>query len=387
MVEDYRHEIHCCVVRFAALFSDWCEYEPLFHFLETWLSPSRRRRILAGRGWSAIPFLHITDATMFVRTLLARLRSLESGTILQASPDGAVSHHDLFTAATAACYGQRFSPLLLPKALCRPGLLALDTASRMTGLIQPFERPWMSRMIDRQLTVDASETRRTLDWAPRERMSVTRRMPFLLENRKTFPCEWRFRNHAAIKRRRLPENMRIHQLLEQYEDEICSAFTEYLLDPDRWRRFRHYHRYTQREHDCRHRLLLQALMNAVRTGEKGFFMCACRDLAEHRMEQGFSLQEVCEALEALYEICLFLLLEGEPDDSQRAALDDHIGMTIQFGIDAAHEVFEEMGTGQVPSIARYTSDWAASPSDRAGRIGRRAARRGCLELTGRDGSR
>ena len=382
MVADYRQEIHCCIIRFAALFSDWCEYEPLFNFLETWLSRSPRRRILAGQGWSAIPFLHIRDATMFIRTLLPQLRSIESGSVVLASTDGAVSHCDLFAAATAACYGQRNTPLLLPRILCHPGLRVLDTVSRMTRF-RSFERPWMSRLVDRQLNVDASATRRRLGWAPRERLNVIRRMPFLLENRKTFPCEWLDRSHASIRGRKKPANIRIHHLLERHQDEICSEFTEYLMDPDLWRRFHDYHRYTRIEHRCRHRPLLQALMNAVRTGEKGFFMSACRYLAEHRREQGFSLNEVTEALEVLNDICLFVLLDSEPDDSDRSALNDHIGMTIQFGIDAVCEVYEEAGDSEASAAEHYQGESPGNAVRRSSPRSQTTSRRGCFDPPGR----
>ena len=97
-------------------------------------------------------------------------------------------------------------------------------------------------------------------------------------------------------------------------------------------------------------------MNAVRTGEKGFFMSACRYLAEHRREQGFSLNEVTEALEVLNDICLFVLLDSEPDDSDRSALNDHIGMTIQFGIDAVCEVYEEAGDSEAFAAEHYQGE-------------------------------
>ena len=38
MLAEYAREFPATIVRFAALFSDWCEYPPLFMFLETWLS-------------------------------------------------------------------------------------------------------------------------------------------------------------------------------------------------------------------------------------------------------------------------------------------------------------------------------------------------------------
>jgi hypothetical protein len=48
MIAEYRHAFRGIVIRFAALFSDWCEYEPLFHFLESWFARSTTHRVQAG---------------------------------------------------------------------------------------------------------------------------------------------------------------------------------------------------------------------------------------------------------------------------------------------------------------------------------------------------
>ncbi|PIZ68985.1 MAG: hypothetical protein COY19_02795, partial [Candidatus Marinimicrobia bacterium CG_4_10_14_0_2_um_filter_48_9] len=47
------------IVRFAAVFSDWCEYGPLYMFIKSWLSHRWNHRILAGRGDSAVTYIHI----------------------------------------------------------------------------------------------------------------------------------------------------------------------------------------------------------------------------------------------------------------------------------------------------------------------------------------
>ena len=38
------------IVRLAAIYSDWCEYGPLYNFLITWLSKSWKSNMLAGKG-------------------------------------------------------------------------------------------------------------------------------------------------------------------------------------------------------------------------------------------------------------------------------------------------------------------------------------------------
>jgi nucleoside-diphosphate-sugar epimerase len=199
MVRQASEAFPCCTVRLAALFSDWCEYEPLYVFLSEWLSPGWRSRVLAGQGRSAIPYLHIRDAVSFFRSLLARIDTLQRHETLTASPDGATSHRELYEAATACHFGQRRRPLLVPRLACRAGIPVLAAVGRLLGR-PTFEKPWMGRCIDRELAVDASRTRARLSWAPTERLGVLRRMPFLVQNRKTSPDEWLERNHVAPRR-------------------------------------------------------------------------------------------------------------------------------------------------------------------------------------------
>ena len=50
MLAEYRDVFRSVIVRFAALFSDWCEYPPLYMFLDTWLSRQWNHRMLGGMG-------------------------------------------------------------------------------------------------------------------------------------------------------------------------------------------------------------------------------------------------------------------------------------------------------------------------------------------------
>src|ERR1039457_5233014 len=58
----------CTIIRFAAVFSDWCEYPPLYKFLNTWLSNGYDHRILGGKGESAVSYIHINDLTKLILT-------------------------------------------------------------------------------------------------------------------------------------------------------------------------------------------------------------------------------------------------------------------------------------------------------------------------------
>jgi len=341
MLREYSPHFPTCIVRFAALFSDWCEYPPLYVFLETWLSRRWNARLLGGRGESAVPYLHVRDAILALRTLLAQPELPLEREVFVISPDRAISHRELFASATMTSFGQPVRPIGMPRVLCRPGMWARDLLGRILGE-PPFERPWMAKYIDLRMTVNASRTRQRLQWAPRPRLGILRRLQFLLENRKTRPADWNSVNLAAMKIVRVHPNLQIHRLLEAHEEEICSTMTEQLLAPQRPRRFERYEQIPRHEHDWYNRLLLHSLMSSIRTREKALFKSHCRDLAEQRRTQGFTAEEVCHELSLFNEVCL-KTLATEPGPLTLAELDDYITAAIQFGIDEVEDVFEQGG--------------------------------------------
>jgi len=199
----------------------------------------------------------------------------------------------------------------------------------------------MADYIDRALTVDASRTRARLGWQPRERLHLTRRLPFLLENYRTDPAEWHQRNRAAMKQARQRPNLLIHRLLERHEEEINRRFTAALLDPDNADRFPDYATLRRGQHDWNHRLALRHLLNAVRTRDRQVFMGYCGDLAAHRGRQGYAAAELCDALEELERICRRVLAE-DPDAAEVVPyLHVHLTTTVTFGCDRVIEVFED----------------------------------------------
>lgn len=343
IVTAHHNGLRATILRFAALFSDYCEYAPLYSFIETWLSRAWNRSVIGGRGNSAIPYLHIGEATRFIVEVLRQVDRFPPGQVLLGSPDGAVSHAQLFDAATFAASGARRQPLRVPRPLCRPGMWARDIVGRLFGH-RPFERPWMADHIDRVLAVDARRTRELLGWSPRPRLEIVRRLPFLLENRKTEPEAWHARNRAALKRVELRPNLLVHRLLERHEEEIAALFTRRLGDASR---FPHYAALSDLEHRWNHRLILHQLMSAVRTRERAILAEFCRDLAERRYRQGFAVEEVRGALEELDRIC-FSVLRADPESGPLLQdMVDHITMTLRFGCDAVEDAFEGFEAGGV----------------------------------------
>ncbi len=356
MLAEYRDVFRSVIVRFAALFSDWCEYPPLYMFLDTWLSSRWNHRVLGGMGQSAIPYLHVHEVPRFFSCLIDRLPDLAPGQVVIASPNGAVSHLALFKVATREYLGHRVKPLFMPKLLCGPGIRVQNLLGRVLGE-RPFERTWMAEYIDQQMTVNAAWSRATLGWEPRPRLEILRRMPFLIENRKMDPLEWNRRNHAAMKQVELRSNLRIHELLEKHEKEIGDEFTRRLIGPDGRQRFPAYQNIDADQFDWSKKLLLRNLKNAVRTRERAVFAAYCGDLAERRFQEGYPGQQVCDTLRMLNQICFKALLRDPEAAGLKRDMIDHITLTLRAGCDRAQEVFEELETASVRTRQEDSMAW------------------------------
>ena len=335
-------DVPSCIVRFAAMFSDWCEYAPMYVFLSTWLSRTWNARILGGKGESAIPYLHVREIPVFFRRLFDRLDTIGQREVLICSPNETVGHRELFDLANVNYRGRHLRPILMPSWLARIGVWGRDLTGRVLGS-RPFERPWMVRYIDWDLAVDASRSQAKLGFTPRERLMVKRRVPFMIEHLKTDPVEWHQRNQAAMKYVNLRANLRIHRLLEKHHDEIRRRYVH-----DRLRgaggpeRYPNYQRVPIEILEWRYTVVLRHLLNAVRTGEKGLFTAYCRDLAQKRYQEGFPGSEVCNALTLLSDTCLEVLA-GDPEANDLdEALRDYLTMTVEFGCDQVMEIYDDL---------------------------------------------
>jgi nucleoside-diphosphate-sugar epimerase len=340
MLVEYAGDFQAVVIRFAALFSDWCEYPPLQVLLETWLSRRWSSRILAGRGDSAIPYLHIRDATLFMHRLLARLDRLEPGEVVLAGADGAVTHRELFDAATEFYFGAPRRPLHLPRPLCRPGMWARDLLGRLAGS-RPFERPWMAAYIDRQLTIDASRTRRRLGWGPNPRLALPARLPFLVENLTTSPLEWQRRNREALEHLKVQPSFRVYRLLMKYQREIDAELVAVLEHQERTSDLAERTGVALEERLWDARGALRTLVDSVRTREKQVFRAFCHDLARRRADQDLTADEVVGALRTVDHAVLKILRQDAESAGLFPAIRDWVSMTVEFGIDQVLEAYEE----------------------------------------------
>ncbi len=348
MVREYQAEFPAAVVRLGAMFSDWCEYPPLYFFLRTWLSGAWNSRVLGGKGHSAIPYLHVRDAVAFFDRLVDIEGSLAPGETLIASTDEAVSHRETFEAACLAWHGRRIKPLLTPRPMARLGLRVIEVGGRWLAE-RPFERAWMGRYIDLRMPVDASHTRKRLGWAPRPRRFLLRRMPFLMENLKTDPLEWHRRNLAAMKTIHLEPNLHLYQLLEAHDEHIMEASMELFRDPEGGALLPTYRGLSLEDLRWAKQQLFLHLRNAVRTRERAVFRLYCRHLAERRRQQGFSCEELCRALETERDLVLRVLRSDPRSVPLESAIHDFVVGTFLVGIDEIEDAYEEMeGSAAAP---------------------------------------
>ncbi len=343
MLAEFETDVPSCIVRFAAIFSDWSEYAPLYVFMETWLSGAWNSRILGGRGESAIPYLHARELSGFMDRVMRHSDRLGPREVLIASPNHTVNHAQLFELVHRYSGSSCPMPLFIPAPLARVGVWGRDLLGRLVGN-RPFERPWMVAYIDLDLAVDASYTQGVIGWRPRQRLYMESRMAFLIDHMRSDPIEWQQRNQAALKEVHLRPNLRIHRLLERHQDAIRSRFLELLLlNSAAETVFPSYQKVSPQVVEWRFTVALRHILNSVRTKERGLFLGYCRDFAAKRFEEGFGVVEVVRALQGLNQIALDVLSEDPEAADLEEALQSHLSMTIELGCDQIFEIYEDLG--------------------------------------------
>jgi nucleoside-diphosphate-sugar epimerase len=338
MLAEYCDSFSPIIVRFAAMFSDWCEYPPLQVLLDSWLGGGWNARILAGRGRSAVPYLHVRDGAAFVMRLLERRHGLDPMEVVMAGEDGAVSHLDLYRAATEHVDGAPRRPIHLPRPLCKPGIWLRDVVGRVSGN-RPFERTWMADYVDRRLEIDASRTRARLGWDPTPRLSLLSRLPFLIEHRRENPAQWYLLNREALDHLKLTPNFRVFRLMKKYEQAIEQALRAAFDQPAASTPAEQKISAHQRFWD--HQVTLRNLTVSVRSGENEPFLNWCRDLAERRISEGFGCDEVVAALRIVGAAVVEALADDPEAAELSSAIHDLIDTPVEFGVDRVMEVYED----------------------------------------------
>lgn len=344
LVTEYAQWFPCTIVRMAAIFSDWCEYPPLYTLLNTWLSGTViQSRIIAGRGDSAVPYIHVQDVIELYQRLIEKSDDLERLCIVNASPNGASSHLELFKTATQYFYGKQIKPICVPRQLLVPLILLQQCISWLRGR-HAFERLWMLAYVDRQLAVNAFRTFSTLSWKPTERKSISRRLLFLIENMKEHPGIWRSWNEAMLRKDTQRPDLIVHEMIYEAmvesREAITSGILHYLLDPGRQLC---YCDLGEIKEDVLHsyiRLVYQLILTVIRTRNRPMMQQYAKTIAFLPIIRGFGNRIPSHCLFVMSSVIAEKLRSRPEFRQRRPKADDFIVMTVHQAIDQIEDQFE-----------------------------------------------
>ncbi len=343
LVRKYSNKFPCTILRSAAVYSDWCEFAPLYKFLSSWLSKKIDSRILAGKGESAIPYIHIHDLISLLCMIFRKNNELSRFNIFNACHDGSTSHKELFEIATRYFFGEPVKPYYLPKILAYPALIARKFLQQLhLTCDEPFERFWMIKYIDLKLNVDSSHTRYVLNWEPTTRYHIKRRLLFLLEKLKTHQDEWCLKNEAALKRVARRANLLIYEQMKEYKDIALDTIMKLMLTNDEKGLFVRYKKMDQNDYQCYMSTLYHLLMATVRSSDRKIMLQYIDDIAMKRFAEGFVPQELCETLTVFKEVIISRLLSIPEMQNIKQEIYDNIGLSLQLAQDEIEDLYENL---------------------------------------------
>ncbi len=341
LIRKFSSQFPCTIIRFAAIYSDWCEHLPLYSLLSTWLSDRWDHRILAGKGNTAIPYLHINDLIKLFCIIIHKTSQLPQFHIAVASPDQFTSHKELFHIAYTYNYYSDVKPIYLPKWLATIGLAFRNLWGAIVGK-RPFERLWMLKYIDLQMKVDASQTRQLLSWEPTRRYMINRRLLFLLWKMKTNPFEWHYRNkmryYAATERKYL----KIYEFMLKLRKQIIAETINRLLSAENAHKFQTYQKLDMKKLTHRVEYIFKMLEFDICTGDRSNILNYARNLAKERDLEGFPVREVIDAVNLTANVIIEFLLSKPELTAMRQRIYDEIKLTLQMVIDEIEDTYERL---------------------------------------------
>jgi len=340
LVTEYSKYFPCSIVRFAAVYSDWCEYGPLYMFLQTWFSKGWNSMILGGKGESAVPYIHQKCLNKLIDKIFINTSTLPHIDTYIASPNGSTSHLELYNIGTKLYFGKTKPAIKMPKLIARVGVRARYYLGKLIGK-PPFERPWMTDYIDLKLTTDANYTMSTLDWEPSPRMLIERRLLYLIEHMRGLPIEWYTKNQIALKAYSTdrPNLLISNALTEHQNDIIDEIFSKIFYHKDK-ELYLHYQLMNSDYLIWYINLIFNLMITSVRTGNRLSLVNYAHSLAVMRKKEGFLTSEVSQALIDAGEIMTNKLVSLEELVKYEGLIRDTIGLSVQIMVDEIQETFD-----------------------------------------------
>ena len=342
-VKKYSQNFSCSIIRSAAVFSDWCEYAPLYKFLSRWLTKKLDSKIIAGKGLSAVPYIHIRDLCILIKTIIEKSDKLPDFDIYNASPNGSTSHKEIFEVATHYFFGRAVKPIFLPKYLTYPAL-AVRKAFQILRLTcdNPIERFWMIKYIDKELVVSSMYTQAALDWHPTPRYHLTRRLLFLLEKMRRHPDAWRLKNEAALKRIASRTNLIIYEKLIEQKEVILTNLNQIIIEENRDGKFTPYKQLPLNELQCYISAIYHLLLATVRSSDRSLLLKYIEDIAVIKFAEGFEPEIICRTLKLFSEVIIEHLSAFKGLSEKRQEIYDSIGLSMQIARDEIEDLYDNL---------------------------------------------
>jgi nucleoside-diphosphate-sugar epimerase len=339
LIKNYGAIFPYTILRLAAVYSDWCEYPPLYVFLGTWFSRKWNARIIGGRGTTSITYIHINDLIKLIHTVINKSDTLPQQTIYCASPSGTISHNELYEAATRYYYGHPIKPLRIPKAVALPGVIVRALLGDLFGT-KPFERPWMINYLDTKLVVDSSYTMNALGWEPSPRNDLKRRLLFLIENMKNHSVEWNVKNETLMIRTASRFNIKAYDLMLRNRELIINKMLDFISQKDKADYFPNYLKMDPLVLKWYVTMLYQLIATSIKVGDRILIRKYIQAVAYRRFKEGFSISEPVDFL-TNFEHVILSELNIDPDAKEvRDLLFSSVSISIQMCIDEMEESFE-----------------------------------------------
>ncbi len=360
IIKEYSKVLPCSIVRLAAVYSDWCEYPMLYMLLKYWLSENKlTSRILIGNGESALPYIHIKDVIKAFLQIMKISDTLPPLTILIASPQGSVSHNELYKTATRYFYWREITPIRVPKFTAFLGLVIISLFGRISGKT-PLEQPWMTKYVDKKLRVDASVTYHTLGWRPTPRYHILRRLLFLTEKMTGHPNNWTFRNEVIIKKVAYRKSILIYDILAQSRESLVEKIADEVMHPKNRHRFPNYRKMYSELLNWYITLNYQLVAAAVRSRDRSIIPVYAQVIAYKRYVEGFKANEVKNLMLLIGRVMKEYLLSCPELKNSKRQVEDYVILTSQLTADEfedAYEVLEEQSPNHQPpaNVAQLTS--------------------------------
>ena len=337
----YTDYFSCSILRLAAIYSDWCEYPPVYAFIVNWTSDKLISRIVAGKGKSAVPYLHINDLIKMIFRVIEKSSQLPKLSIFNASPCTTVSHKKLYLATVRYFYGRSIMAVHIPKWFAFLAVAMRQLLLTMIGS-PPFERLWMMRYIDRSLEVDARKTYDILDLKPTTRYDLDRRLLILIENMKNYPETWYLRNEEAFKHIDIRPNLLIAKTLFKIRDPLLDKIADYVSSEENANRFCNYSKMKKETLHWFLNLKYQVLITTIQTKDRTALRNYAQLLAYHRYKQGFRAKQICEFI-TVFEEFIHARLEQEKElKKYKQEVYDYLTLNLQLAVDEIEEIYEHL---------------------------------------------